>query len=769
MEYGAVIAWWILFQALAIAGLPIAAILLPRFEDRGAGVALPIAIVLLTIPAYWIGHFTFGPVAVAGGIAILATAAVWAAWRGPEVASRRYAEVAVVFTLAFGLLVAVRAVDPGIHPAGGEKFLDFGLLRSLLRSPRLPPSDMWFAGEPVQYYYGGHLMTALLTELTATPPKYAYNLALAGFYATLVAAAYGLAGSIAAARGASYRVAGALGAFLVGFASNLHTPLRVLLWALPDGMSRPIAVMVAETVNSDPEQLSTIDGFFYWTASRVIPGTINEFPLFAWINGDLHAHMLSTPLLLTVVALGVAYFQAPTNERSRRRVLVFGAIPPIAGLIAVVNTWSLPTAIGVAWLAVLFAPAEPATMLPRRVVDRLPDLDGMRAEFARLAAATGTAAVVAILSVVWVLPFFLGPASGRGIGVLPDRSDLVPFFLVHGTVLIVFWLFLGRRARSALTAVDETRRLALIAVGVGVVVAGLIADAAAVALVVPPLAVAWILLRWDGESGERSVGFETVLFIAGAGLVLLVEFAFVKEQAGPGRLNTVFKTYMQVWVLWAVATGAALARLYRERSGRRTETGVDGTTGPRTADRNRHGRAIAALIAIVVVSTALYGTFALTAHFDGARDPTLDATQYAATYHGPQWEAIQRLDAQPGQPHIVTAPGCYCHRVETVYPYEWVNAPSSFTGIPTVAGWQHEIGYRDRETYMQRVAHVEAIYTGPWDRRVELLHEYDVRYIYVGPNERALYDDPGFDGREGLSIFFQNDAVTIYEVHHDRL
>ncbi len=48
---------------------------------------------------------------------------------------------------------------------------------------------MWFAGEPVKYYYGGHLVTTLFAWLTATPPRFAYNLALAGFYATLVTAA----------------------------------------------------------------------------------------------------------------------------------------------------------------------------------------------------------------------------------------------------------------------------------------------------------------------------------------------------------------------------------------------------------------------------------------------------------------------------------------------------------------------------------------------------------------------------------------------------
>ena len=121
-----------------------------------------------------------------------------------------------MFTIAFLFVIAIRAVDPAVHPSGGEKFLDFGLLKSLLRTDALPPEDFWFVGEPVQYYYGGHLLTVLLAKITFTPARYAYNLALAGFFGMVVTVAYGLAGAVAAARGRSAGVAGTLAAFFVG-------------------------------------------------------------------------------------------------------------------------------------------------------------------------------------------------------------------------------------------------------------------------------------------------------------------------------------------------------------------------------------------------------------------------------------------------------------------------------------------------------------------------------------------------------------------------
>ena len=242
MEYGYVLVWVAVYAALGTAALPAAAALFPRFPDRGAALALPVALATLGVVGYLVGHLAFGWPALLAGLVVLAAGSYLLADRADASPDFRLAaETGGVFLLAFALLVAVRAVDPAVHPIGGEKFLDFGLLQSLLRAPRLPPEDMWFAGEPVKYYYGGHLISALLARLTFTPARFAYNLALAGFYATLVVAAYGVAGAVAADHGAPRRLAGGLAAFLVGLAGNLWTFVQVFVWALPDGLAGTLA------------------------------------------------------------------------------------------------------------------------------------------------------------------------------------------------------------------------------------------------------------------------------------------------------------------------------------------------------------------------------------------------------------------------------------------------------------------------------------------------------------------------------------------------
>ncbi|MEF8831853.1 MAG: DUF2298 domain-containing protein, partial [Halobacteriales archaeon] len=504
MEYGLVAIWLVAYLAVGAAGLPVAAALLGRLADDGAGVALPLALAPVALVALWVGHVSFPWPALFAGLAVLA---------GLVAAARRLgdaepnwpvaAETGAVFVVAFLFLVAVRAVDPAVHPLAGEKFLDFGLVKSLYRAETLPPADFWFGGEPVAYYYGGHLVTTLLGRATGTAPQYAYNLSLAGFYAMYVTAAFGVGGSLAAAKGASRRLGGLLAAFFVGFASNLQTAGRVLVWALPDAVSGPAVDLLAEGVGVETAKFPLAPGEFrYWGASRVIEGTINEFPLFAFLNGDLHGHMTVTPFTLLLVALLAAYFRTPPGRRARRRLLAFGATPAVGGLVAFTNTWSAASVFGLSALALLLAPADPVSLLPQRVRRRL-EATKQQGPAARELVRAGTAGALAVgievLALAWVLPFLLGSASGRSLALFPDRSSLGGLLVVHGAFLVVSAVYLATRA--------DLERDEWLQVGIGVAgVLGLatLYGAAAVGLFLPFVVGGMVLLRRRAVAGESS-------------------------------------------------------------------------------------------------------------------------------------------------------------------------------------------------------------------------------------------------------------------------
>jgi YYY domain-containing protein len=502
----------------------------------------------------------------------------------------------------------------------------------------------------------------------------------------------------------------------------------------------------------------------YWFARYVIPGTPDVFPYWTFLNGDLRPHMMSGPVLLVVAALGLAYYRTPESAVRRRRLLLFGAVPAVGGYLTLVNTWGLPTAAGLVLLAVLFADAHPVTVLPAGLSDRLQpggsDRRGaVERELARAVAAVGLAVASGALAALVAAPLLARTPENGGVGLLPPRSGMGGLLLVHGAFLGVFALYLLRR-RWPESPVDR-RLLAGGALGLaGLLAAGVVFDLAAVALFDPLLMAAWWVARREG-------GYETVLIVAGLGIALVVEFAYAvvwPYDPNAPRWNTVYKAYLQTWELWGVAGGAAVAWLLGDAWPRLRELAV--APG---LDRLRAARGELLTVAVVVVLLAGTATFAATTvpqragpyTEHGAGAASLDATAYVSTYHGGEAAAIDWLDDREGTPTVVTAPGRN--------PYQWRNAPSSLTGLPTVAGWEHAAGYHGRTAYRERVRDVEAIYTGNWTATADRLTEHGVRYVYVGPVERERYGDVSFAGLRGVETVHRSGTVRIYAVDHSKL
>jgi YYY domain-containing protein len=847
MEYGLVAVWLVALFALSGLAFPLAARLFPRWPTAGLGLSLPVALLTLGVTAFWVGRVAYGyPALIAGLLVLAALAAVVGLDRdrlraladapGETTAEtlRRtlveslpfdrdtidrvaVVETVVVFLLAFSFLVALRAADPGILPKIGEKFLDYGLLKTLSRADTLPPEDMWFAGEGVRYYYGGHLLNHLLGLLTGTAPQYVYNLGLATFFAAYVTAAFDLAGAIAATRGYSRRIAGWSAAFFVGFAGNLQTAGRLLLQSLPPGLqSAAISALqphVAVDLNTflNPEIWGITKT--RWEASRVIDGTINEFPLFAFLNGDLHAHMMGPSLLLLAAALAFALYQTGTagsteaaasntaQERRRRRLILFGLVPVSGGFHAVVHTWAFPTVFGLAWLGLALSPTPPRSLLPavlREPLNRRLGTAGSSGESAAVADGSGAtvtegdsvgthlaneltrpliaAALVGITGVMAVVvasPFLLSASqsgSSRELAILAvqNRSGFGGLLLVHGAFVLAFGGYLLDRLG------DDRPGEVVLAFAVLLWVANYLS--------LPALAVVGSLLLggWIAVRSDRA-GFETVLIVGGAGLVLLVEIVFLDEQAGPGRMNTVFKTYSQVWAIWAPAIGVAIAGLLRD---------VESPTVWPTPSARRIVSVV--LVVALVGASGAYASQTMPDHFTGGdpdreptrgfatgypEKPTLNGTDALARYHPDMATAINYLDKRPGQPTILSAPatGRYPGSDQPFRNppgmYEWESSPgATFSGLPTVAGWHHEVGYRGPEVYLSRVREVDSAYTNR-TAAVEVIRTYDVQYVWVGDAESARYgmDMIEFESLPGVTAVVETDSVTVYRVDHDAL
>src|SRR5690606_38891315 len=94
----------------------------------------------------------------------------------------------------------------------------------------------------------------------------------------------------------------------------------------------------------------------FWRGSRAIENTINEFPAFSFLLGDLHAHMSALVLNLCGWNLAVQIFRATRHYRSLWRYEVNGfdelfLAALVIGALSATNSWDVPLYAGVVALA----------------------------------------------------------------------------------------------------------------------------------------------------------------------------------------------------------------------------------------------------------------------------------------------------------------------------------------------------------------------------------------------------------------------------------
>jgi uncharacterized membrane protein len=335
------------------------------------------------------------------------------------------------------------------------------------------------------------------------------------------------------------------------------------------------------------------------------------------------------------------------------------------------------------------------------------------------------------------------------------------------------WVLVGRREDASGRAFSRIgRRL----VGVGLVVLGVLVAWWAfkgywvLVTMVPLLALATALMvqpRWSDEQ-------RFVLFLVFTGFLVLVgiEFFYLKDhldgdQLGWWRMNTLFKFYLQVWVMLGVAVGASLPVLWgaMERGARRRPIGV------------WTWRIVLSLLLVAVLLYPLLGTPArVMDRFPGARPPigTLDGMAFMTVgrYTWPDdqhpidlwgdYEAIRWLQENVrGTPILAEAPIGYYR--------EFGVRASSFTGLPTLVG-MHANEQRWGWQVARQSAQARQLYTTvDVDQTMDILSQVRIEYVYLGPLERIEYPQAAakfeYMALSGLlEVAYQNELVTIYRV-----
>ncbi len=774
------------------AALPLAARLFKRFPDAGAGLAFPLGALLTGVTYFLLRTASVIDVGRGGYLAVtgLLVAAGFVSWgaggRHVAILRRRPGWILFSFFLFSAFFLAFSFYRSHLPDIGGtEQPMDFMFMNATITSPSYPPEDPWLAGEPISYYYLGYVEAGFLSQLAAVPPETGYNLSLAWVFGAAAAATWSVA--YAAGRAAMTQarrhwpaVGAALAVIIVLGSGSLigafewaaaHEHYDATLYEafgaeslLPCGEdgADPGRCYGGPSPRTDawyPEE------FWFWFGdTRTIPGTITEFPVFSFLLGDLHPHVMAIPLVLLAIALSFATWRTRRvlSLRSLARDPTNAALTVIIlGGLAFMNAWDLITFTALfvlaAWGRAIKTGGSRGLL---SVIPALGILFGLAAlvylpwalTFSSQAAGlyaysgTGTRPAHALLQFGPIVIPALGLLGWGGL----TESGRSRAALIAGVLLVAFLLV----AWATLASVRGELGQAVAARDSGWVTLGIYAAFVAV----------FTTLIWGTLT--RGAPAAPVLTLAGVGLLLLLgtELFLIRDVffGSVPRMNTVFKLSYQAWLLLGIAGGIGLAGLLRR---------VPGSSW-------RAGLAAAGCLTIAV--SLVFPLIAVPNRTAGSRgERSLNGLRSLELNNAEEYALVTwlRENVKPGE-LVVEATGRKWGLsgdgtlaiVSADVDYSGAGRISARTGFPTAVGWYfHEVQWRGdgvRGELDRRQRLVDAAYTSPMPSdSLRALRALDAVFVVVGSVERSNY--PGevlTDFDAFLDLVWEEGATRVYRL-----
>jgi uncharacterized membrane protein len=264
--------WYLVSLAISVAGFFIANHSL-KFSDRGYGFSRVIGLIIVSYFS-WIFNYLFNFTLSSTSLWLLVLLLALTA----SVALKKLSKNEIIlilceevlFVVTFISMLLFRASMPEIKNI--EKIMDFGIINGLVRGTTLPPVDIWFSGQSINYYYFGQYIASIMFKLTNTTSGISYNMYVAYNFATTIVAGFSL---------------------LLFLTKKYYISILGTLVLLVGGN---LDFLYSKVVLKSAE-------YFYANARSLIPFTINEFPAYSFLIGDLHAHILNIQNVLLVLAL----------------------------------------------------------------------------------------------------------------------------------------------------------------------------------------------------------------------------------------------------------------------------------------------------------------------------------------------------------------------------------------------------------------------------------------------------------------------------------
>jgi len=733
--------WWFILLLIGLFNLPVTFLVFSKLNDFGYAFAKVMGIVCLSylVFIFSILHILpFNNLTIVISIFILLAVNIFALRKIKLTSILKdnyglFSFQEIIFLIALFFWSFIRSHEPSIH--GLEKFMDLGFVNTIGRTTYLPPTDMWFPPYPINYYYFGHFVTTLLTKISTIPSYITYNLMIA----TLFAFSFSLACSIVYNLLQHIKVSvlksivgGIVGGFLLALGGNLHTIYTLFS---PYQNESPVPFW---QLQFQPTMFP--NGYWYPNATRYIPYTIHEFPIYSFVVSDLHGHVLDIPfVLLSLVIIYVLWI----SKRPPLLLFVFQGM--LLAIMYMTNAWDGILYFGLT-LLVLFAKFIISYSLQKKeiyihqyVLKKFSNFSIQKA--LRIGYTIYPYALRMIILIV-ALTLFLKPFNMHfkpfvsGIGLLCAPSAISKGFIIG---LIDVPGVAGIKVGN-MELIDEGhcepspiwQLIVLYGFFYFFIISYL------------------IFLLLDKKRVTKTDFYVLLLIIFSTILIIAPELFYAKDiYPRHFRANTMFKLTYQAFMMLSLVSAFVILRLFSHY--RKNKTPL------------LHPFTLFVPISLILVTAVLtYPYFAITSYYANLTAyKGLDGLSYLKQLYPSDYDAIMWINRNiKSQPVMLEAQG------DSYTDYERI---STNTGLPTVLGWTvHEWLWRGSyDIPSPRIAEVASLYeSADITLTNELIKKYNIEYIYIGQLERDKYPKLNEDKIKELGkVVYQRNNTRIYKVN----
>jgi YYY domain-containing protein len=748
----AVLQWWSILLLVGVGFLPLTFYFFDKFFDKGYIFSKLIGLILTGYMVFLLGTAKLVPFTTIAlfivffAVVIASILALPKKWKILYVL-RKFWPIFIIEELLFLTVLFIWAYihsfAPDIH--GLEKYMDFGFVNSFLRSEYLPAKDMWFTPFTINYYYFGHLLTAMLTKMSGISSAITFNLMLSTIVAFCFVQTFSIGANLYIQLAQNPRInklktalAGTLTALLVTFAGNLH-----ILYAFfkPYKADAPVPFWQL--------QFSPLDfpnSYWYPNATRFIYNTIHEFPIYSWVVADLHGHVLDIPFVLLIVGLlfGLVLNHAIKNPDDEPKLKTFMVNPFVlifVGLLLacmyMTNAWDgaiyfLLVGLVLFYVHTLYTPLYKKAFEKedKESVEVIKN-DGKAKKKPLVSDWQFALARDYMLSLLVVLCSFFLFAT-------PYNLNFDPFVSGIGVLCAPEFLTNIGKLGPFLFEPDHCQRSLpwqlFILYGFFY-------------FFVTIFAVAMIRAKKYNTTDI----FVLLLVILSTFLIIIPEFFYVKDiYPAHYRANTMFKLVFQAFIMLGISSAYIIVRTL-------TLTELSNLSAVK---RLLHLLFIIMTMALVYL-VLIYPYLAVKAYYGDFKNyQGLNGVTYMQKLYPADYEAIDWLnDNVEGQPVILEAQG------DSYTDYGRVSVN---TGLPTVLGWTvHEWLWRGSyDVPAPRITEIKDLYeSSDIEKTKALIKKYEIEYVFIGSLEYQKHPALVESKFQQLGeVVFQKDTTNIYKI-----